>query len=368
MEQCDFLVVGGGLAGSLMAFELFQHTSSVCWINPDLPGNSSAQAAGLMNPITGRRFVKSWNWNGLMDVAIPYYRSIEWMLNTRFLQEIEIILELKNSHQENAWLSRTADPAYLDYIGEMGADWPFNNILRPANRLGKIAKAYQLNILKLLTKIKDYLKERIVVIPSPIDYKTIEIKGKSIYTQDISVYRSLIFCEGFRMIYNPLFNYLPLVPLKGNFIHVDWQASHLSLAFKSDYSIIPLHEGTAWIGSNYSVHDVSMHCDEEEIQRQIAFAGSKLTHFHCQHRGFGIRPATRDRRPLVGAHPVFPTFFLVNGFGTKGASLAPYCVKMAVGKLMGIGELDSSIDIKRYEHLLTPQLQRQNLLKYWLYK
>jgi len=52
----DFLIVGQGLAGSLMAWELMQRGKTVLIVDNGLE-NASRVAAGLINPVTGMRFV-----------------------------------------------------------------------------------------------------------------------------------------------------------------------------------------------------------------------------------------------------------------------------------------------------------------------
>jgi len=54
----DFLIVGQGLAGSLLAWELIQRGCSVLVVDKG-EENASQVAAGLINPVTGIRFVKS---------------------------------------------------------------------------------------------------------------------------------------------------------------------------------------------------------------------------------------------------------------------------------------------------------------------
>jgi glycine/D-amino acid oxidase-like deaminating enzyme len=41
----------------------------------------------------------------------------------------------------------------------------------------------------------------------------------------------------------------------------------------------------------------------------------------------GIRPSTKDRRPLMGKHPIDENHFLFNGLGSKGISSAPTLAK-----------------------------------------
>ena len=54
----DYLIIGQGLAGSLLAWELINRNCKVVIIDNGQE-NASQVAAGLINPIAGQRFVKS---------------------------------------------------------------------------------------------------------------------------------------------------------------------------------------------------------------------------------------------------------------------------------------------------------------------
>jgi glycine oxidase len=64
----DYLIVGQGIAGSTLAYMLRKKGKQVFIIDKFSPNSSSQVAAGLVNPITGRRIVKSW----LADTALPF--------------------------------------------------------------------------------------------------------------------------------------------------------------------------------------------------------------------------------------------------------------------------------------------------------
>jgi glycine/D-amino acid oxidase-like deaminating enzyme len=65
-----------------------------------------------------------------------------------------------------------------------------------------------------------------------------------------------------------------------------------------------------------------------------------------------IRPATLERRPFVGFHPVHPQIGILNGMGTKGCSLAPYFARQLVEKLKGTGTINPLADISRFEKII----------------
>jgi S-adenosylmethionine synthetase len=50
---------------------------------------------------------------------------------------------------------------------------------------------------------------------------------------------------------------------------------------------------------------------------------------------WGMRPTTRDRKPIMGAHPEDPSVIIFNGLGTKGVSLSPYLSPNLVAWLEG---------------------------------
>ena len=62
----------------------------------------------------------------------------------------------------------------------------------------------------------------------------------------------------------------------------------------------------------------------------------------------GIRPATKDRRPVAGQHPQHKPLFIFNGLGTKGVSLAPYCAGVFAAYLLQQKEIPAEINIKRF--------------------
>ena len=61
------LIVGQGISGSLLYYFLNKAGIECIVIENDKPNSASKVAAGLINPVTGRRIVKTW----MIDEVLP---------------------------------------------------------------------------------------------------------------------------------------------------------------------------------------------------------------------------------------------------------------------------------------------------------
>ena len=77
LNAYDFIIVGQGIAGSLIAHFLLQHNKKILVIDKFNPNSASNIAAGVVNPITGRRMVKSWLIDDVLPFAKSTYRLLE---------------------------------------------------------------------------------------------------------------------------------------------------------------------------------------------------------------------------------------------------------------------------------------------------
>jgi glycine/D-amino acid oxidase-like deaminating enzyme len=58
--QTEFLIVGQGISGTWLSYYLQKANRSFIVIDNEQPNSASRVAAGIINPVTGRRIVKTW--------------------------------------------------------------------------------------------------------------------------------------------------------------------------------------------------------------------------------------------------------------------------------------------------------------------
>ena len=112
------LIVGQGIAGSVLHFSFFQRGINAELISTLLPGNASSAAAGIINPITGPKYQKSWKFDELMEVFIPFYTDLERTISLDFFHKMRMYRYLPGLNQINKWIKRWDDVVDSKFYGE----------------------------------------------------------------------------------------------------------------------------------------------------------------------------------------------------------------------------------------------------------
>jgi flavin-dependent dehydrogenase len=64
----DYIIIGQGISGSFLSRDLLRAGRSVIVIDESKPFTASKVASGVINPITGRRMVRTWEIEKLMPL------------------------------------------------------------------------------------------------------------------------------------------------------------------------------------------------------------------------------------------------------------------------------------------------------------
>ena len=91
----------------------------------------------------------------------------------------------------------------------------------------------------------------------------------------------------------------------------------------------------------------------EKAKTEILEKLQKLTHEPIKiiNAIAGIRPATKDRRPIIGKHPEYEHIYMFNGFGSKGVPLVPFFSQNLLAHLETNSDIHPEVDLSRYYKL-----------------
>jgi len=117
---------------------------------------------------------------------------------------------------------------------------------------------------------------------------------------------------------------------------------------------VPWKPGRFWIGSTYQwkFEDASPTKTFRQDAETWLQSFCKMPFKIIEHLA-SVRPATVERRPFAGMHPVHTQVGILNGMGTKGVSLAPYFAHQLAGYLCNGTPILPETDINRFSKTLS---------------
>jgi glycine/D-amino acid oxidase-like deaminating enzyme len=350
-QSFDYLIVGQGLAGSLLAFELIEKGAKVLvFDNPNGP-SSSKVAAGIFNPVTGKRFVKTWLCDEIYPNIIPFYESLEAKFGVKILHKLPILRPIESVKEQNQIIELADDPENESYVSYEQSPVEIKELTDSKFGVLSTKIGGWVDVPLFLETIKKYLLEKTSCINQVVEYEQFMIGNDSVNYQKFS-FKKVIFCEGYSTINNPYFNWLPFNAVKGEVLNLKMDATLKNFILLKGIFVVPNPNGTYKVGATYNWVDKTSEITKDgrgEIEEKLR----KLTKIDCEFvsQSAGIRPATVDRRPFLGLHPKFNSIGIFNGLGTKGVSLGPYFAQHFANFLINNEQLNSDVNINRFSSL-----------------
>lgn len=354
MPIYDFVIVGQGLAGTVLSIHLADRGYSILVIDNNKQYTSSKVAAGIYNPITGKRMVKTWMADELLAYSIPFYQSLEKKFNTPLLYQKPLYRIFSSIEEQNNWVTKAVTDEYKNSMEVSVKSIIDETIVE--NSLGGfvINNTGYLEVSTLLEMWKNDLIKNKRYIETQITFETIEDNGKNVILNKDIKCKKLIFCDGYLGKYNPFFSYLPFQFSKGELLEVEIENLKSDYIVNGGVFILPTINGKFKVGSTYFWDDET----EIPTQRGKAEISEKLSKFlkskhQINNHIAGIRPTVNDRRPFVGFHPKYKNIGIFNGLGTKGVMLAPYFANHLCQHIENNTNLLKEVDIQRYFKFFT---------------
>ena len=346
----DYLIVGQGLAGSMMATNLLRIGKQIAVVDRHHFPTASSVAAGLINPFTGPKMVKSWKFDDLITFAINYYRDAESVFEKSFFEERILFRPFYSVGEQNDWHGKSTLEGYREYIHKICDSTDHAPYVH--NPFGGLeTRSWLLNVPAFLKANYYYLKKHCLYQEEQFNEDILEIIDQNTLRYRDIVAQRILFCTGYESINSTYFGWLPLVPVKGELLDIKMEVDFETI-YNRNCFIIPQGGGLFRAGSTYDRTDISMEPTTEAKSQILTNISQMTSHkFEVISQKAGIRPGTLTRRPLIGQHPEIKTLFIFNGLGTKGVSLAPYFSQQFVDTLERGNYLHDEVDIKKYYSL-----------------
>ncbi|WP_262732053.1 NAD(P)/FAD-dependent oxidoreductase [Gaetbulibacter sp. NE] len=344
--KVDYIIVGCGLAGIAFCEQLRQNNKSFV-VFDNSSQHSSTVAAGLYNPVILKRFTEVWRAQEQLDIALPYYKSLESLLSKKLDYKSSIYRRFSSIEEQNEWFSAADKPALEPYLStkivkntNVSIDAPFG--------FGEVLHTGRIDTNVLIDSYRLFLEDNNRLYKELFKYEDLIIDRQEIKYNTISA-SHIVFSEGFGILKNPYFKNLPLSGTKGEILTIKAPDLKLDYILKSSAFLVPLGDDLYSVGATYNWDDktnsTTIEAKEELVNKLKKFMTCS---FEVVNQVAGIRPTVKDRRPLVGSHNNYNNVFVLNGLGTRGVMIAPYVAQQLFNHIERNENLDSEINISRF--------------------
>lgn len=156
MKYLDYIIVGQGIAGSLLAWNLLKEKKKVVVIDQRKESTASIVSAGIMHPVTGRRIVKTWMADELLSFAEITYRETEVLLAETFFHPLKIMELISGPKEYNDWTERSGDRELAGFISNGDHEKKYSEYLQPFYKSIVVNRSSWINTGKFLGAFRKY--------------------------------------------------------------------------------------------------------------------------------------------------------------------------------------------------------------------
>lgn len=319
----DILIVGQGLAGTLLSYQLLKKNIKFLVIdNEEL--SASKVAAGMFSPIGGKRFLPTNRINELLPCAISTYRDIESLLNKKFLHLQDIVNYFSSQDLYEIAFKRFYQDELKNYLEENR--YRFDDYFYNSYNSIIIKKGGWINTEILLNSWKEFLKKKNSYLKDELKYSDLVLKDNKIFYKEFS-FDKIVFCEGYKAINNPFFENLPFQLSKGEVLKIRCNLPK-NVILKKQIYLVNFENDIYKVGTTYEWDNLNNNLTLKGIKKINSLLNDflKKEYFIIEHLS-GIRPTTKNRDMIIKKSEKHKNIFLFNGLGTKGVLNAPFFSK-----------------------------------------
>lgn len=348
----DFLIIGQGICGTFLSYYLQKEGKSVIVMDDANPDSPSRIAAGMINPVTGRRLVTVWMVNEILPYAWKAYTELGNELSVTAISQKNIIDFFPNPFMRESFLQKMETGDH--YVHAYPEQNHFNAFFNYDFGCGEIRPVYTAHLESILPAWRAILDKAGFLRRERFELDQLQVSADKVVYKDITATK-IIFCDGAAGFENPYFKQLPFAPNKGEALIAEIPGLPDHNVYKKSMTIVPLaQKDIFWIGASYiwDFGNADPTREFRESTENVLKSWLKIPFKIVDHRS-GLRPATLERRPFVGLHPLHPSVGILNGMGTKGCSLAPFFAKQLTDYLLYDLPIAKDADVRRFEKVLS---------------
>jgi len=336
------LIVGDGLAGALVAWELYFRGLPFEQWSDGSPAASDV-AAGMFNPVSFRRILAQWNAKVQQEEAQKRFRQIERELGVELWHRVPIIRVFPDEAYAALWKERSAGGHEVsEFLESLEPADLHKSIVAPFGA-GRVRDAGWLDVPTFTQASRERWR-------SQGDWRC---QGWSLADGCPEGFDSVLDCRGVGAVDDLALFGLELRRNHGEVLRIqpaeDWGDETVNNVCWA----LPLPDGTYRVGSTYRWDVAEPTCLAEtpaHLLERVSQARAEWNSPEVLNHEAGLRPSCFDRRPILGqVSPDHPYYYACTGWGTRGVSIGPTMARWVVEALQGeIPAVPDEVHPKRF--------------------
>jgi glycine/D-amino acid oxidase-like deaminating enzyme len=308
--EIDYLIIGQGIAGSLLSYELLQRNQRILVMDGPIADRSASMAAGaVLYPQAGRKKTVSALRQAAIQQAVHTYSCMSAMAGKHFCTPLSLI---------DCGINANTNKAGEKIIDSENVNRFFNT-----QEVTSTQGVFSVDGPAFLQWWRTYLCNQNLFVEALFLEEECVFHETGIIYGEVSA-RNIIFCRGAAEQRSPAFSSLPFTSNRGDYLLLAIPGLPDNAIYQGEVRLIPKGAQLFWCGSNYiwKYDDLTPSATwrrqtEDYLDKWLRVPYTVVAHKAAE------RPTTAGQFPLMGFHPRIPHYAIFNGLGTKGFSEGP---------------------------------------------
>ncbi len=257
--EVDYLIVGQGLAGTVLGWRLRERGARVLLVDPELEGTASRVAAGICTPITGIRLAKSWRIDELWPVARAFYRERERELGVGLFHERPVVRVFGSEEEAALWARRWREEreGFKDYVLEgEGPLFPEGSAVAAPHGGFAMRRCGYLDVREFLEASRDFFREERMYRRGVFDEEGFDVTAAAWEWEGIRILKGVVHCAGFAARESRHFDWVPFKAAKGEILDVEIEGFEEERIINRGNWLLPVGGGRCRTGTTYGWEDL----------------------------------------------------------------------------------------------------------------
>ncbi len=349
------LIVGQGLAGTLLGWAFERTGIDFAIVDAGHARAASRVGAGIINPITGQRIVKSWRVDEMRGPALVVYRELERELGVALVREMHVWRMFSDERERRIFAEKSVTGELAPFLGKGDGEgfWIEGAARVDTAALIAAMRARWLRMGKLEERMIEGLGGRSLLAgesDAAGEQRSGRLQAGSYLSELRAKHDLVIFCSGATV--PEAFAFASVALAKGEILNLrvgDGVAT--DVVRNRGHWLLPTSAGEAKVGATYELGFGDLEPSERarmELEKSAAELVPKGVAWEVTGQDVGVRVTLVDKHPIAGRAPTDAHLGIFNGLGSKGALLAPWIARQWVNHLTEAVPFDPAVDVRRF--------------------